>query len=240
MRRPLGAVVLRIPRVGVYLNQRYPAAFAHWDRGLNGQRERRRLMAEVITETGTEVFVETGTFRGGTAAYVREHWELPVWTVELDGRSYEICRRRFRDDTDVHVHGGDSRDFLRAMTSELAGRLCLFYLDAHWSDDMPLLGELQVIAGGWSEYIVVIDDFEVPDDDSYTFEFTSDGRPVGLWMLPLDELPPHAVFFPAAAGSDENPPRRGSVLLGRGDRVVAALERCRTLRKYVEDTKTAG
>jgi hypothetical protein len=185
---------------------------------------------EIVEQTGVAAFVETGTHRGATAAYARRVFGLPVWTCELVPRSYELCRWRFRHDDDVHLHVGDSRAFLRAMSRELAGRRCLFYLDAHWYVDLPLADELRIIASAWDEWVVVIDDFRVEDDPKYYFdEYGADGV-LEYSYLPMADLDQTAVFWPAASGLEESFPWRGSIVLGHGEAVIKGLHACATLR----------
>jgi hypothetical protein len=188
------------------------------------------MIAEVVSAARVEAFVETGTNRGATVAYVRRELTLPVWTVELIPRSYELCRWRFRNDPEVRLHLGDSRRFLEKMRGELAGRRCLFYLDAHWFDDLPLADELRIIARGWSEWVVVIDDFKVDDDPNYGYDDYGAGRALEFSYLPRDEIEPFEGFFPVASGTEENHPRRGCIVLGRGESVLPALRGCSTLR----------
>ena len=224
----------RVPRFGALLDRQRPHTFLHWTDGLNGQRERRRLVAEVLRTTGVTAFVETGTNRGATAAHIRRRFDLPVWTVELMPRYYELCRWRFRGDPNVHLHLGDSRSFLRAMASQLRGERCCFYLDAHWYDDLPLADELRIIAGAWDEWVVIVDDFKVEGDPKYYYDDYGPGRALEYSYLPLDEIGPCAAYFPRAAGMEESFPWRGCIVLGRGEAVVRALETCGTLRRATE------
>ena len=220
----------RFPKLGAFVDRQRPHTFLHWTDGLNGQRERRRIVAEVIRKSEVAAFVETGTNRGATAAHVRRKFDLPVWTVELMPRFYALCRWRFRGDPDVHLHLGDSRSFLREMATKLPGERCLFYLDAHWYDDLPLADELRIIAGAWDEWVVVVDDFKVEGDPKYYYDDYGPGRALEYSYLPLDEISPCAAFYPVALGMEESFPWRGCIVLGQGEKVVAALEECVTLR----------
>jgi hypothetical protein len=229
-RRGLWGLGDRIPRLGALADRQRRETFDHWDLGFNGQRGRQRMLSELVASTGVDTFVETGTFRGRTASYVRHYFRLPVWSVELVPRSYELCRWRFRDDPDVHLARGDSRDFLRSMAQELTGRRCLFYLDAHWYDDLPLADELRIISRGWDEYVVVVDDFRVDDDSSYFYDDYGPGLSLELANLPLSEIGAHAAYFPTLRGGDDDYPWRGCVVIGRGDPMCEALNAIPSLR----------
>jgi hypothetical protein len=57
-----------------------------------------------------------------------------------------------------------------------AGRTILFYLDAHWNDDLPLEEELELIFSVHPHAVVMIDDFQVPDDPGYQFDEYGPGK----------------------------------------------------------------
>lgn len=88
-----------------------------------------------------------------------------------------------------------------------------FYLDAHWQDDVPLAEELELIAASWSDPVIMIDDFQVPDDQGYGFDSYRNGLSLTLDYLPLAKLPPLRLFWPGAAASEETGHRRGCVVL---------------------------
>ena len=75
---------------------------------------------------------------------------------------------RLSDMEGVHVELKDSRNFLRDLRqSEPAAKTVFFYLDAHWYDDLPLAEEMDLIGSYWKNYVILIDDFQVPDDRNY-------------------------------------------------------------------------
>ena len=46
----------------------------------------------------------------------------------------------------------------------------LFYLDAHSDDDYPLQDEIKYIVENYKNFILLIDDFQVPEDDGYGYD----------------------------------------------------------------------
>ena len=76
-------------------------------------------------------FVETGTYRGDTAAWAAEHFAR-VTTIELSPAYCAAAQTRFRDRPGVRVLGGDSSAVLAATIPALPGP-AFFWLDAHWS-----------------------------------------------------------------------------------------------------------
>src|SRR5690606_10898285 len=94
---------------------------------------------------------------------------VPIRTVEYRRHYYAYARLRLRGYRQVQLSRNDSRSFLRALARDgsFPKKRVLFYLDAHWYEDLPLLDELRVIASGWSESLIMVDDFQVPQDSGY-------------------------------------------------------------------------
>ncbi len=65
----------------------------------------------------------------------------------------------------VRLSLADSRVFLRDLLAGLPNdRPVLFYLDAHWNEDLPLAEEARLIVEQAPLAVVMIDDFCVPFD----------------------------------------------------------------------------
>lgn len=109
-------------------------------------------------------FVETGTYRGRTAAWAAEHFPS-VMTIEFSRELYEAARARYRDVKQIDFRFGDSRRELERIVDELDAP-ALFWLDAHWSggatygaeDQCPLLEEIGIINRSNHESYILIDD----------------------------------------------------------------------------------
>jgi hypothetical protein len=67
---------------------------------------------------------------------------LPVFSIELHPRNYGFVRARFWRKRNVTLLPGDSRAGLRKLfdgpLSALSDLTILFYLDAHWNEELPL------------------------------------------------------------------------------------------------------
>ena len=110
-------------------------------------------------------FVETGTFRGDTAATAARFFSV-VDTIELDPVLGRRARERFQHSR-VRCHIGDSRQVLPTILPELETPLIL-WLDAHFSggvtgganDPCPLITELRIVDQhrDCSNTIVAVDD----------------------------------------------------------------------------------
>ncbi len=92
------------------------------------------------------------------------------------------------------------RAFLRLAAEILAPPLTwvFIYLDAHWEDDLPLAEELRIIAGAWRSAVVMIDDFQVSDDDGYGFDDFGPGKALTQSYLPKEDLAGWELYYPRA------------------------------------------
>lgn len=137
-----------------------------------------RLVIGAI-DTGLEAFVETGTFRGDSLRWVAEAFpNLPCFSCESSKIFYAWARSRVKR-KNAHVSFGESRKFLAGRLGSF--RSCLFWLDAHWGENWPILDELQIILKSGINGVVLIDDFDVGMDG---FGFDSfHGRPLNLESL---------------------------------------------------------
>jgi hypothetical protein len=189
---------------------------------LNGQRERQRIVLDLLGALPLRAIVETGTFRGSTTEFLATQSGLPLYTGEAVPRFYHYSRLRLRRFAHVRVVLGDSRALLARLADDplFPKDDVFFYLDAHWYEDLPLRAEVELIARFWRGAVIMIDDFEVPGDAEYGFDDFGPGK-----RLCLDHLPPLATigmeaYFPSAPARTESGARRGCVVLA--DRAAAA------------------
>lgn len=125
--------------------------------------------------------VETGTFKGNTAAFFGSCFDR-VHTIEIDPFFYAEATSNLASYPNVFCHAGSSPSCLKELLPSLVGQRVLFYLDAHWLSDWPLLAELkQIQKTHKNNCIIVIDDFKVPGrpdvpydthgNNEYSFEY---------------------------------------------------------------------
>jgi len=205
---------------------------------LNGQKIRQGVYADILKRIGFKAIVETGTYRGTTSDYFAASG-LPVYTVELHPRMYGYSMQRFSKDSRVHVYQGDSPVFLRKLAADpnMPKSKVFFYLDAHVQDSSryfkaPLVEELEIIFSAWSEAVVMVDDFEVPEM-GYGFDNWGDERNLSVSCLrPLKNLKLSA-FFPSVEAKLDTGASRGWIVLCREESVVKTLAGIQNLRSYV-------
>lgn len=200
------------PRLASRIDMARPSLRAPWGGPLNGQSHRQQIIRDLARAIDFDEVVETGTYRGTSTEFFAHVFGKPVHTVEANPRFYEYSVWRLANYPSVAVEQGDSRAFLRRLASRGGSdRTTLFYLDAHWEQDLPLREEVEIVAAHWGRAVIVIDDFEVPGDAGYGFDDYGPGKRLTAEYLP--DLSGWTVAYPSAASRDETGVRRGCVIL---------------------------
>ena len=110
-----------------------------------------------------DVFVEGGTYKGGTAKSMGEKFRK-IFTIEKSDIMFEIAKENLKDTNNITLLKGDTREHLDAIIAN--NENILFWLDAHWSggdtygekDECPLIEELDIIFKYNKNYVILIDD----------------------------------------------------------------------------------
>jgi len=212
--------------------------FPHWRAGFrgpfNGQEFRKRIFLEILSLARPTEIIETGTYKGTTTEYLAQVSGLPVHSVELDPRHFGFARARFLWNRQVRCDCGDSRPFLRRKlgTPVHPDKPVFVYLDAHWNDDLPLKEEIEIIFSDRKNAVVMIDDFQVPNDKGYVHDWYEGG--FGLTLEYLKRICPGHVqaFFPACPSDQETGHKAGCVVLAARDGLGPVLAGAKTLRPW--------
>ncbi len=201
---------------------------------LNGQKFRQAMFREILAGVRLEAIVETGTYRGTTTEFLSGLTDLPVYTVEINPRFYAFARLRFRNSPNIRGFFGDSRPFLAQLfrTPGFPKKRTLFFLDAHWGSDLPLMEEVRQIESSCKEAIIVIDDFQVPGDPGYGFDDYGEGKSLKMDSLRLGRSSSFEIFWPAVPSSLETGQCRGAVILATRDAILPEIEGIASLRKH--------
>ena len=231
--RALAAIERLSPVTAAYIDWVVPPNHRSWGGPMNGQPGRRRLVREISGRVNLRAAIETGTFRGTTTQFLWDVTGAPVWTAEANRRFAAFARWRFTGIADVTVREMDSRAFLEELASDadIPKRDVLFYLDAHWHEDLPLASELETVLAAWEDPVVIVDDFAVPGDPGYGFDDYGPGKRLILDELPPDLLSDHVALFPALPSADEGGLRRGCVVIVSPARAEALLADGVSLRR---------
>ncbi|MEM6766065.1 MAG: hypothetical protein AAF824_01480 [Bacteroidota bacterium] len=121
-------------------------------------------LVERLKKVGNiDVFVETGTFTGGTSRWAASLFDQ-VYTIEINPELREKAMKLSEAFTNIHFLLGNSRDVLPEYLPKF-GNNCLFWLDGHYSggltggedEQCPIMEELQSIVGIENAYILIDD-----------------------------------------------------------------------------------
>ena len=209
--------VLSEVRFGGYTYRRYPGLGRAWGGAMNGQRFRCLLVAEMIYKLDPVAIVETGTYLGMTTEWLAS-FQLPISSCEAVAHNYGFARARFASTSNVHLVHGDSRTavagFLDGSLKPQRDEPMLFYLDAHWFDDLPLDDEVRLIFARCPRAIVLIDDFKVPNDLGYGYDDYGPGKVLDSGYL-TDAMALHdlAIRYPIVASGRETGAKRGCAVV---------------------------
>lgn len=215
-RRVYDVTLPRLPAgLAASIDYARPSLRDSWGGPLNGQRHRQEMVREIVRLLDVEVVVETGTFRGTSSEFFLHVTGRPLKSVEANARFYAYARRRLQTYADADLVLDDSRNYLRKLASDprTTSATTLFYLDAHWHEDLPLVEEIRIIANAWRRAVVMIDDFRVPGDPGYRYDDYGPERILSAECLPREVLDGWGELYPAAPSDRETGSRRGSVVL---------------------------
>jgi predicted O-methyltransferase YrrM len=212
--RVLDAISQLSPRLAAAIDWIQPSAHFSWG-AMNGQARRRAMIQDLVRLLAPTAVVETGTYRGNTTEFLADIVDgAPVYSAEAAPRYHTFARWRLANRPQIHLALEDSRRFLRRLASDASvpKERVLFYLDAHWEEDLPLAEELSIINASWRATAVVIDDFQVPGDPGYAFDDYGSGARLDEDLLP-DDVADWVRLYPTASSADETGYRRGCVVL---------------------------
>jgi 16S rRNA A1518/A1519 N6-dimethyltransferase RsmA/KsgA/DIM1 with predicted DNA glycosylase/AP lyase activity len=84
----------------------------------------------------TSIFVETGTYEGGTVNTVKSNFEK-VFSIELDEKYANRAIERFKNDSNVYIINGDSTHFLKPICGSLTSPT-FFYFSRIYCQNYPI------------------------------------------------------------------------------------------------------
>ncbi len=109
-------------------------------------------------------FVETGTFKGGTAAWASNHFERVI-TIENSKEYFDEATRTHKHLQNIKFLFGDSRAVLKSILPKIL-EPAIFWLDVHWcgmnsygtDDQCPVLDEINLIRSMAIKHYIFVDD----------------------------------------------------------------------------------
>ncbi len=204
-----------------------------WGGPFNGQAGRSAIMKAILKTCELDTVVETGTFRGTTTEFLAKKVAGRVYSCESEPRYFLYSRRRLASFGNVELHLADSRVFLQTLLAreQICRARTMFYLDAHWSIDLPLAAEIEIILKHHSANIIAIDDFEVPFDPDYGFD--DYGQDKRLWLpilAPFRGVVPN-LYVPAIPAAEETGAKRGCIWFASNAQLDQLLGHVANLRQ---------
>jgi hypothetical protein len=217
---------------------RHPETGLAWGGPFNGQDYRVQLFKAIVGCIRPTAIIETGAFLGTTTALMVETG-LPVFALEGQKRNYGFARARLRKRHNLSLRLGDSRAALSSLIDgalhSAENRTIFAYLDARWNEVLPIATELDIIFSRCPAAVVMIDDFQVPDDPGYGYD--DDGKGQELTLTGISQVVvKHGLcaFYPLAKSFDETGARRGCAVLAKDGLQARTLASCSSLRTLDE------
>jgi hypothetical protein len=202
---------------------------------MNGQSARIALTKEIIERCKIVRVVETGTYLGVTTEYFAS-LGLHVVTAEINPQYAASSRERLKALKNVELYESDSIQVLRKLIRESDNRSqpTLFYLDAHWQQHLPLREEAELAVANFSKAVLMIDDFNVPDDPGYGFDDYGPGKRLDLSYLRAANLPNLVLYFPSTPSYRETGYRRGCVVATANPEIAAILDGIALIHRWTQ------
>ncbi len=88
-----------------------------------------------------EIFIETGTYKGDMIHAVKKKFKQ-IYSIELNEILYRNAKKRFAKNNHISIIYGDSTVQLKKVLSKIE-KPCLFWLDAHYSGEGTVKGDLE-------------------------------------------------------------------------------------------------
>jgi len=121
------------------------------------------IIHDFVRDPVNSYFVETGTNLGAGVDLALQLDFRSVISIEKDQTFFEQASAKFKDNTRVRLHLGDSRNIMPTICQE-ACLPCFFWLDAHYTDDTesPLFHDLSsIVKRNYPHDIIAIDDIRL-------------------------------------------------------------------------------
>jgi hypothetical protein len=191
---------------------------AFW--GMNRQFIRTSILLKLLRALESDVFIETGTNVGRTCFLIAAQTKLPIYSSEVNREYLRTARRLlFPFGRKIQLFNEDSVGFLKHILTARTFRQPFFYLDAHWAEKLPLREELAVIFRECASFLIVVDDFAVPNDPGFGYDvYGSESLDFTLVrdLLSSSGAKP-SVWFPSYSSELETGSRRGWVVIASAD-----------------------
>lgn len=155
-----------------------------------------------LLHNNVEVFIETGSYMGKTIFFVGKNFpNIKCYSCELNRSYFEIANEQVQDLVNVNLMFKPSPHALYDICKyeeNVFNKTTLFWLDAHWGST-PLFDELVYITTNFNNFIIIIDDFTIPNDKG----FHSDGYNLESIKKYINNYNDLNIFIPKYSSNDE-------------------------------------
>lgn len=109
------------------------------------------------------IFVETGSYQGGSIDRALELGYEQVWSIEYHLTFYEALVKKYKENPKVKLFNGSSAYLLSEVLNLIGNEKCFFWLDAHdtfgTGGGVPMEDELNAIKNHLrNDHTIMIDD----------------------------------------------------------------------------------
>ena len=150
----------------------------------NGDHFIEKKFLQLRDKYGIKTVVETGTCLGSSTLFFAKHFENVI-TIEanLEYQAIAIHRCAKEEFKNIQFILGDSSNILFDSIRKLGNETVMFFLDAHWGNNCPLIAELQQIEQTTIDPVIAIHDFYT-GDERLGFDSIHGQRFEYEWILP--------------------------------------------------------
>ena len=225
----------RISKIERSLVYEYSSQNFQWEKNcLNGQKFRKKIITEILSKINFTNIVETGTEYGFTTKYLSQFCKKII-TIEKSKPIYLIAKKNLSNDTNIKLVLNDSKNLDKILGDENIkfknDENTFFYLDAHSDDDYPLQDEIKYIVENYKNFILLIDDFQVPEDDGYGYD-SYRGKKLSIDFIKKLISNKKYTFFPSIKSNEETGRTRGYIIITNNYDFKNILQNIKELKEH--------
>lgn len=134
----------------------------------------------------SKFFIETGSGYGASIRYLSYKCpDLKIFSCENDLVHFNISKRQCEGRKNIKIFFQNSVDFLEDLLNSeplIREERVVFWLDAHWDKNWPLMDEVGIIVENFKNAIILIDDFKITGRPQFGYD-SYQGRDCGFELI---------------------------------------------------------
>lgn len=132
-------------------------------------------VVDFLANLPSKNFIETGSNVGSTLTYTAKKYpNLTCISCEPDSEAFQHATKNSKEANNVILYNQLSQDFLTTLQQKHSNTFeekSIFWLDAHgYGFDWPLKEEVNFIMTNYKDYLILIDDFLVPNAEHFLYD----------------------------------------------------------------------